>query len=100
MNSNFMKAFFPSKDDKIKYLEAVISLRETFRGECATCISYIGSDMPGFVTDFGSCKLNAECFYKKAPGFSNSDCPLYEEDVESINKLRNAVDKLKGEVDA
>lgn len=58
--SNFFEAFYGKKVEEL--LEKLYNEQV---GCCTTCIHYIGSDLPGYYTDFGDCLRDNPHFIKK-----------------------------------
>lgn len=92
MMVDFDKVFKPTKEDEIRSYEILVKLHRESIGECCTCKNYIASpsDLPGFVTDYGACRLNKDIFHEK-------ECESYEEDTDQINGFLAEIEKLKGE---
>lgn len=97
MIASFRRSFFPTDEEKIERLEMLISLHEDQLNYCSTCIHYISSMMPGFVTDYGRCAKNSPIFEDKVCGNIKEHCPYYEEDTQSVERLHRMLEKLKGE---
>ena len=79
MLSNFQRIFKPTPWEKAADHERLKKLHQEQIGHCSTCIHYICSNMPCFVTDYGECKVNNSLFSKKVCGLSEEDCPDYKE---------------------
>ena len=97
MIASFRRSFFPTDEEKIERFEMLISLHEDQLNYCSTCIHYISSMMPGFVTDYGRCAKNSPIFEDKVCGNTQENCPYYAEDTQSVQRLRKMIAKLKEE---
>lgn len=95
--SSFRKIFCPTKEELIENIEATIRIHKKCFNHCATCVFYIPTDMPGFVTDYGSCRLDCPIFSEKVCGHKDLKCSYYVEDVTEINRLEESLKDLKGE---
>ena len=99
MLSSFRKVFCPTKEEQIKDLETVLKLHQDNLYHCSTCVFHILTDMPGFVTDYGSCRVNSPIFVEKVCGLKEIECAYYAEDVTEINRIKDLLKELKGEND-
>lgn len=97
MMSNFRKIFNPTKEQQIKDIETLIKLHEDQRNHCSTCVFHIPTSMPGFVTDYGDCRVNSPIFSEKVCGLKEVRCSYYVEDPTEINRLKKLLEGLKGE---
>lgn len=98
MNS-FRRIFHPTKEERIEDLKTVLKLHKDNLYHCSTCANHFLTDMPGFVTDYGSCCLNSPIFAEKVCGLREIECPFYVEDVTEVNRLKGLLKELKGEND-
>ena len=94
--SSFRKVFHPTKEEQIESTEMLIKLHEDQLNHCSTCVFHIPTDMPGFVTDYGDCRVNSPIFAEKVCGLKEIKCPYYAEDVAGINRLEKILEDLKG----
>lgn len=94
---DFRRVFNTTREEKISSLEHLLELHYERIGYCGTCRWYIGSDMPGFVIDYGSCKKKCDCFSKKVCGLKDITCSNYEENLENVNYIKEEIKKMKGE---
>lgn len=91
--ASFRKAFCPNIDDKIEFIQTIITLHKRFVGDCSTCSHHVGSDVPGWMTDYGYCKKKCSHFPEKVCGLKKIECSDYEED--SLDKEYAELEKLK-----
>lgn len=84
------KIFCPSTEDNIAWYERIIELHNEQFGECSTCIHHISPDptLPGFVTDYGSCKLDIDIFEKKVCSVNKVECDWYKNNTEFIESIK------------
>ena len=97
MMSSFRKVFNPTKEELIESFETVSKLHQDNLYHCSTCAHHFLTDMPGFVTDYGSCRLNSPIFTEKVCGLRDIECPYYVEDITEVNRLKELLKDLKGE---
>ncbi len=67
---------------KVDPLELYKELKECIPdGACQRCKHLIGPDpyLPGYITDFGSCDKNMECFESKVCHLVDMPCLNYED---------------------
>lgn len=101
MSGNKLRDLFDPPDDVLlkQYTEILeIMLKNT--NECITCIHYQEPDpyLPGFVTDYGECKEHVDIFEDKVSDREKRiHCDAYEENFESIRKMKEAIEKITGE---
>ena len=96
--SGFRKVFCPTKEEQIEKFEMLIKLHEDQLNHCSTCVFHTPTDMPGFVTDYGSCRVNSPIFAEKVCGLREIECRFYAEDVTEVNRLKELLmEYLKGE---
>ena len=86
--------FNPTAEEQIQLLEKVKGLHEENIGHCITCKHYEGSEMPGFVTDYGKCRKKGQMFSKKVCGLISDKCPMYEENTEKLMFINQEIQKL------
>lgn len=96
MGNKVKDIFYPTKEEQINFFEFVMMIRQDQIGCCSTCAHYSSSDMPGFVTDYGTCQVNSSIFTKKVCSQEKIECSFYSEETEIINKLNNLIAELKG----
>lgn len=96
MMGSFRKIFNPTKEEQIESIEMLIKLHEDQIGHCSTCMFHIPTDMPGFVTDYGECRVNSPIFAEKVCGLREIRCSHYVEDVTEINRLKSMLKKIEG----
>ena len=90
--------FFSTNEQLISDYEELLQLHNNQIGRCSTCTNYIPTDAPGFVTDYGKCRLDNPDFYERVCDPGNSiTCDLYVEDKETVKTINNEIQKLKGE---
>lgn len=87
MLADFRKVFFPSPEEEKKDLERTVKLYFSHVGYCCTCAHHEESEMPGFVVDYGECRLNVPDFPEKACAPVEAGCELYETDAEQVKHL-------------
>lgn len=92
---SFNKIFNPTIGEQIEQIKKIIELRRKHIGHCVTCSHYIALDAPGFIEDYGRCKLNVSLFAKKVCGLSSDKCPNYKEEFENIKKLKEKLTVLE-----
>ena len=59
---------------------AAIKLHEEQIGDCSTCVNLDRSMEPGFVTDYGGCRMGKAFFAEKACGRVDHVCDGYTEE--------------------
>lgn len=99
MLADFRKVFFPTKTELIEDYERAIDLHNKQIGHCSTCVFHIPTNMPGFVTDYGDCRVNSPIFTEKVCGLRDINCSYYAEDFTEISKLKSELGRLKGASD-
>ena len=57
MMYSFRKSFFPTPEEEAEMCRAAIKLHEEQIGDCSTCVNLDRSTEPGFVTDYGGCRM-------------------------------------------
>lgn len=98
MMADFRRAFFPSPEEEKKDLERAVKLYFSFIGYCCTCAHHEESEMPGFVTDYGECRLNVPDFPEKACAQVGENCEMYETDAEQIKHLLSSYLEVLGKL--
>ena len=93
---SFRRIFNPTVEEQIESIKMLIKLHKKQLGHCSTCIFHIPTDMPGFVTDYGSCRANNPIFSEKVSGLKQIRCSFYAEDVSKINQLQKTLKGLEG----
>lgn len=100
MMADFRRIFFPTPEEEKKDFERVARLYFSNIGYCCTCANHDESEMPGFVTDYGECRLNVPDFPEKACAQVEANCEKYELDEEQVEYLleayRDILKKVKG----
>lgn len=81
MMADFRRTFCPTPEEEAADLELLKRLHREQIGCCSTCVHHVSSNMPGFVTDYGECKVNSSLFYEKVCALSEEpECPDYKEE--------------------
>lgn len=93
MIASFRRTFLPTPEEQIQEYEMVLRLHAEQLGHCSTCENHISSDMPGFVTDYGSCNVDSPAFAEKVCGLREETCPLYME--KSVEPIKQEIDRIK-----
>ena len=93
MMASFRRTFLPTPEEQIQDLEMVLRLHTEQIGHCSTCKNHISSDMPGIVTDYGSCKADSPVFAAKVCGLKDGSCPLYAE--KSVEPIKREIESIK-----
>lgn len=93
MIASFRRTFLPTPEEQIQDLEMILKLHTEQIGHCSTCKNHISSDMPGIVTDYGSCNVDSPVFAEKVCGLSEETCPLYME--ESVEPIKREIECIK-----
>lgn len=65
MMYSFRKSFFPTPEEEAEMCRAAIKLHEEQIGDCSTCVNLDRSTEPGFVTDYGGCRMGKAFFCRK-----------------------------------
>lgn len=97
MNNSIREIFNPTPDEQIELYEKLIGLHNEQIGQCSTCIYYVPTKMPGFVTDYGYCRAKSVIFSKKVTTHKEIGCFYYMEETNYVNNLKKLVNELKGE---
>ena len=92
------KIFYPSPEEEIAFYERIIELHNEQIGRCSTCVHYIHTDprLPGFVTDYGGCKLDKDIFTAKVCSIDDMECDGYIRNIEFIETIEQRIERLKG----
>lgn len=93
MIASFRRTFLPTPEEQIEDLEMVLRFHTEQIGHCSTCKNHISSDMPGIVTDYGSCNVDSPVFAAKVCGLRENTCPLYIE--ESVEPIKREIERIK-----
>lgn len=93
MIASFRRTFLPTPEEQIQDLEMILKLHTEQIGYCSTCKNHISSDMPGIVTDYGSCNVDSPVFAAKVCGLRENTCPLYIE--ESVEPIKREIGRIK-----
>ena len=93
MIASFRRTFLPTPEEQIEDLEMVLRFHTEHIGHCSTCKNHISSDMPGIVTDYGSCNVDSPVFSAKVCGLRENTCPLYIE--ESVEPIKREIERIK-----
>lgn len=80
MMYSFRKSFFPTPEEEAEMCRAAIKLHEEQIGDCSTCVNLDRSTEPGFVTDYGGCRMGKAFFAEKACGLVDHVCDGYTEE--------------------
>ena len=95
MSNKLRSIFCPSPQEKIKQYEAVLERCCVDDGSCSSCIHHVPptADLPGFVTDYGKCKLNIDVFAGKVCGLEDVKCESYSYNSWRESELRRMIRK-------
>lgn len=95
MSNKLRSIFSPSPQEKIKQYEAVLERCCVDDGSCSSCIHHVPptADLPGFVTDYGTCKLNIDVFAGKVCGLKDIKCESYSYNSWRESELRRMIRK-------
>ena len=93
MIASFRRTFLPTPEEQIQEYEMVLRMHTEQIGYCSTCENYISSDMPGFVTDYGNCRVDSPVFEAKVCGLKDENCPLYAE--KSVEPIKEEIERIK-----
>lgn len=99
MRTLFNRVFHPTKEEEIASIERLIQLHKEHIGDCSTCLSYCPTDAPGFVTDYGDCLAKSAVFERRVCGLSNESCPLYKENMVTLQMLTEKLKELREDGD-
>lgn len=99
MRNRLREIFDPTPEEQIEMYEKLLQLHKEQIGQCSTCVHYIPTSLPGFVTDYGKCRANSVLFTKKVTDQKEIGCFFYMEETKYINNLKKLIDELKGEKD-
>ena len=94
MMTRFRKAFFPTPEEEAEMCREAIRLHEEQIGHCSTCLNLDPSTMPGFVTDYGECRMGKAFFPEKACGLAERECDGYIEDRVPVIRARARLEEL------
>lgn len=89
------RAFCPTREERISDFEMLLRMHREQIGHCSTCTNYVSSNMPGFVTDYGECKVEAEMFPAKVCGLTDDPCPMYAEDTEFVRDINLKIQQIR-----
>ena len=89
------RAFCPTREERISDFEMLLRMHREQIGHCSTCTNYVSSNMPGFVTDYGKCKAEAEIFPDKVCGLTGDPCHSYVEDTEFEKDISLKIQQLQ-----
>lgn len=67
-------------EEEAEMCRAAIKLHEEQIGDCSTCVNLDRSTEPGFVTDYGGCRMGKAFFAEKACGLVDHVCDGYTEE--------------------
>ena len=96
MANKLKELFFPSDSELIRQYNYLLRLHKEQIGLCSTCVHYIETGLPGFVTDYGKCRINSPVFVKKVSKLTNDiKCSRYSEDKETVEKINNEISRLR-----
>ena len=88
------RIFNPTEAEQIEDLKWLSSLHIDQIGHCTTCKHYAGSEMPGFVTDYGICEKKSQMFIEKVCGLKRAECSMYEENTEELMVINQKIEYL------
>ncbi len=95
MMGSFRKIFFPTPEEEAEMCREAIRLHEEQIGHCSTCMNLDPSIAPGFVTDYGACRLKKEFFPEKVCGLTDHNCDGYVEDRVPADRARARLAELR-----
>ena len=101
MICDFYEIFKPTPQQELDACRSMLKLHQELIGHCCTCIWYKGTDMPGFVTDYGECSINEPKFVDYVLRNLKDDvgpCANYKEDKKYAAELLEELDRLEREV--
>ena len=92
--------FYPPPERLIQQYQMLVELHRKNIGHCCTCkfLTPPPADLPGFVTDYGECKLRKDIFPGKVCGLRDVECDCYEEDMSSVKHYLSEIENLKGAI--
>ena len=94
MKNRIRRIFSPTSEEEIKDLNQILGIHKKQIGECSTCVHYKRSDLPGYWTDYGSCKAKSPHFLEKVTHFK-VPCSSYQEDIRGVEKIKRKVKELE-----
>ena len=96
---SFTDIFCPSIEKQIEEAEGYLSIIYDARNrqECCVCEHFCppSASLPGFVTDYGSCKLGLDFFPEKVCGLSSIECGYFEYDDTEEKRVYDKIKELK-----
>lgn len=95
MMADFRRIFKPTAAERLQDYEFLLKLHDDQLGKCSTCENHIPSDMPGCVTDYGSCAAESPLFSVKSCGLEEKTCPLYVE--RSLETIKQEIERIRRE---
>ena len=93
---NKLKDMFGPKG-QLEELELYLRAHKETIGQCCTCIHHDAINKPGFVTDYGFCKLRLPWSDARIVAQNPEPCPQYEE--ASTEELEREIKRLRREVE-
>ena len=94
MKNRIRRIFSPTSEEEIKDLNQILGIQKEKIGKCSTCVHYKGSDLPGYWTDYGSCKMKSPSFLERVTHFKVS-CSSYQEDIRGVEKIKHRIKELE-----
>ena len=95
MMCSFQRVFFPTPEEETEMCRAAIKLHEEQIGNCSTCVNLDPSTEPGFVTDYGRCRLEKEFFAEKVCGLADHVCDGYIEERVAVERAMARLEELE-----
>lgn len=94
---SFDKAFKPSIEQQIESYENLIKLHKNNIGQCCTCLNHVSTllNLPGYVIDYGECKLSNPIFSRKVNRFDDVACSDYKEETVRLKSWMDELNRLK-----
>lgn len=89
------RLFCPTPEEEIEDLNRIILMHNEQISCCSTCGNYEGSTMPGFVTDYGRCKVNSSVFITKILNERTTTCDKYVENVSVVEEIKKRIQNLR-----
>lgn len=94
MMGSFRRTFSPTPEEEAEMCLEAIRLHEEQIGHCSTCLNLEESTAPGFVTDYGNCRMGKKFFPEKVCGLTDCNCDGYVEDRETVGRARDRLEEL------
>lgn len=62
MSNKIRRIFCPTPEEELEDVEKIAEIREALKGTCSACIHHEESDLPGYFTDYGRCRVGSPLF--------------------------------------